>query len=227
VANLSAWNVRQWPSRAIPSKPRQALFLRQPFNASESRRIRWVGPGRTYSSCRIGLLLGLSPQPPPHSFRSLLRHSFLSMAPSVIDNTLGAVFIGFAIACMVYGLLLSQIFHYFRNYPGDKLLYKFIVSTLFITRLHQLPLILTAFPLGCVTWVSPSNEFDVWSLFSASIVRILETTDQCFIGHLVYFYAISNYLNPLVLARGATTWYSTVYSSYTRTLSHSICPAGL
>ncbi|KAF8192166.1 hypothetical protein BJ912DRAFT_278643 [Pholiota molesta] len=88
------------------------------------------------------------------------------MAPSVIDNTLGAVFIGFAIACMVYGLLLSQIFHYFRNYPGDKLLYKFIVV----------------------------------------LLGILETTDQCFIGHLVYFYAISNFLNPLVLARGATTW---------------------
>lgn len=146
------------------------------------------------------------------------------MAASVIDNTLGAVFIGFAIACAVYGMLLSQIFHYFRNYPGDKLVYKSIVSTLFITRLHGFPLI--AFPLGCGTWVSPSNEFDVWSLFSAGIVRILETTDQCFIGHLVYFYGISNYLNPLVLARGATTWYSTVYSFHTRTRSHFICSTG-
>ncbi|KAF8968902.1 hypothetical protein BDZ97DRAFT_297712 [Flammula alnicola] len=88
------------------------------------------------------------------------------MASSIIDRTLGAVFIGFAIACSVYGVLLAQIFSYFRNYPGDKLIFKFLVV----------------------------------------IILLLETVDQCFIGHLVYYYGITNYLNPITFAKANMTW---------------------
>ena len=49
-------------------------------------------------------------------------------APPTIDSTLGAVFVGFALSCGVYGVLTSQIFSYFRNYPGDKLHFKLLVS---------------------------------------------------------------------------------------------------
>ncbi|KJA16957.1 hypothetical protein HYPSUDRAFT_46878 [Hypholoma sublateritium FD-334 SS-4] len=85
---------------------------------------------------------------------------------AIIDNTLGAVFIGFAIACTVFGMLISQAISYFRNYPGDKSIFKILVV----------------------------------------VILILETVDQCFIGHLVYFYGISNYLNPIVFEQAKTTW---------------------
>ncbi|KAF9068195.1 hypothetical protein BDP27DRAFT_1224764 [Rhodocollybia butyracea] len=44
-----------------------------------------------------------------------------------IDNTLGALFVGFAVACCVYGVLMSQMYTYFVNYPMDRPVYKFIV----------------------------------------------------------------------------------------------------
>ncbi|KAH9480338.1 hypothetical protein JR316_0006936 [Psilocybe cubensis] len=58
------------------------------------------------------------------------------MAALTIHSTLGAVLVGFALACGVYGILAAQFF----------------------------------------------------------------------IGHLVYFYGITNYANPTVLAQGTTTW---------------------
>jgi len=51
-----------------------------------------------------------------------------------IDNTLGALFVGFAVACCVYGVLMSQMYTYFVNYPMDRPVYKFIV--LFIVLLE-------------------------------------------------------------------------------------------
>jgi hypothetical protein len=54
----------------------------------------------------------------------------MSLSPEIlgsIDSSLGAVFVGFALACCVYGILVSQIFSYFRNYPGDKTLFKLTV----------------------------------------------------------------------------------------------------
>ncbi len=53
---------------------------------------------------------------------------------AIIDNTLGAVFIGFAIACTVYGMLISQAISYFRNYPGDKPIFKILVRSSLSTR---------------------------------------------------------------------------------------------
>ncbi len=44
-----------------------------------------------------------------------------------IDNTLGAVLVGFAVACCVYGILITQVFSYFSRYPLDRLVYKFLV----------------------------------------------------------------------------------------------------
>jgi hypothetical protein len=42
-------------------------------------------------------------------------------------STLGSVFVGFAVACTVFGIVLTQIFFYFRNYPGDRLIFKITV----------------------------------------------------------------------------------------------------
>ncbi|KAF8074064.1 hypothetical protein FPV67DRAFT_1666784 [Lyophyllum atratum] len=83
-----------------------------------------------------------------------------------IDSTLGAVFIGFAFACCVYGVLVTQVFSYFSRYPQDRPHFKITVLA----------------------------------------ILLLETADQTFIGHLVYFYAISNFGNPLNLLRATVTW---------------------
>ena len=43
-------------------------------------------------------------------------------------------------------------------------------------------------------------------MLSLVLVRLLETADQAFIGHLVYYYSISNYAKPVVLLRATMTW---------------------
>ncbi|KAF8886199.1 hypothetical protein BD779DRAFT_1531450 [Infundibulicybe gibba] len=86
--------------------------------------------------------------------------------PSLIDSTLGAVFIGFAVACCVYGVLVTQIFSYFRQYPLDK-------------------------PFTKATVV---------------IILLLETADQAFIGHLVYYYCITSFANVEALIQATVTW---------------------
>ncbi|KAF9465361.1 hypothetical protein BDZ94DRAFT_1214896 [Collybia nuda] len=83
-----------------------------------------------------------------------------------IDSTLGAVFVGFAVACFVYGILVTQIFSYFWRYPMDRPIFKVLVV----------------------------------------LILLLETADQTFIGHLVYYYSITNYANPRALLQAAVTW---------------------
>ncbi|PFH51226.1 hypothetical protein AMATHDRAFT_191716 [Amanita thiersii Skay4041] len=83
-----------------------------------------------------------------------------------IHSTLGALFVGYAVACCIYGILLTQIFGYFRRYPLDKPMYKIVVV----------------------------------------IIGLLETLDQVFIGHIIYFYSIVNFANPVVLLQARTKW---------------------
>ncbi|KAF9265980.1 hypothetical protein L218DRAFT_956944 [Marasmius fiardii PR-910] len=51
---------------------------------------------------------------------------------TTFDNTLGAVLVGFAAACTIYGVLLSQVFSYFSNYPLDRVVYKVLVILILI-----------------------------------------------------------------------------------------------
>ncbi|KAF9451820.1 hypothetical protein P691DRAFT_806472 [Macrolepiota fuliginosa MF-IS2] len=85
---------------------------------------------------------------------------------TIIPSTLGAVFVGFAVSCVVYGILMTQVFYYFRGYPLDKPMYK----------------------------------------ISVMAILLLETADQAFIGHLVYYYSISNFGQWAVLLKASMTW---------------------
>jgi len=49
-----------------------------------------------------------------------------------IDSTLGALTVGFAIACCVYGVLATQVFSYFSRYPQDRPHFKLTVLTLLL-----------------------------------------------------------------------------------------------
>jgi len=83
-----------------------------------------------------------------------------------IENTLGAAFVGFAFSCVVYGIMTVQVYTYFRRYPNDRRIYKFLAAGLWI----------------------------------------FETVDQCFIGHVNYYYSIENYLNPAALTLDKPVW---------------------
>jgi len=53
------------------------------------------------------------------------------MASFSIESTLGAVQIGFSVSCVVFGVLLSQAYAYFKNFPVDRSVYRILVSRLF------------------------------------------------------------------------------------------------
>ncbi|KAJ7699609.1 hypothetical protein B0H17DRAFT_1196228 [Mycena rosella] len=82
------------------------------------------------------------------------------------DNTLGASVIGFAASCVVFGVLMTQVWTYFRRYNSDSVLYKLLVV----------------------------------------LILLLQTVDQAFIGHFVYFYTVTSAGNPTELLTGSTTW---------------------
>ncbi|KAJ7085532.1 hypothetical protein C8R44DRAFT_893821 [Mycena epipterygia] len=48
------------------------------------------------------------------------------------DNTLGAIVVGFAASCVVFGVLLTQVWTYFGRYNSDAQTYKFLVLFILI-----------------------------------------------------------------------------------------------
>ncbi|KAG6811391.1 hypothetical protein H0H92_007635 [Tricholoma furcatifolium] len=89
-----------------------------------------------------------------------------SLGGLTVDDTLGAVFIGFAVACCLYGVVASQVFSYFYRFPQDR----------------------------------PHLKLTVVAIL------LLSTSDQAFIGHLVYHYSITDYAQPGSLLAATVTW---------------------
>ncbi|KAF8194063.1 hypothetical protein K438DRAFT_1969353 [Mycena galopus ATCC 62051] len=117
-----------------------------------------------------------------------------------VDATLGAAFVGFAFSCAVFGVITSQIFSYFQRYPGDKILYKFMVRSgvmdilqIIIQLAGRSHLVLRA---TCFVSAKPI-------IFTS---RTLELIDQFFIGDAIYFYTIIHYNQPLVLLTEPVAW---------------------
>ena len=44
-----------------------------------------------------------------------------------VDQTIGAMSIGFSLSCLLFGVLSTQVFIYFRRYPPDMYGYKAFV----------------------------------------------------------------------------------------------------
>uniref|UniRef100_A0A0W0FSE4 DUF6534 domain-containing protein n=1 Tax=Moniliophthora roreri TaxID=221103 RepID=A0A0W0FSE4_MONRR len=53
------------------------------------------------------------------------------MSSPTIDNTLGATLLGFALASVLSGILIHQMFVYFMTYQEDKRFYKLVVTVIF------------------------------------------------------------------------------------------------
>ncbi|KAL1694271.1 hypothetical protein GGG16DRAFT_87681 [Schizophyllum commune] len=74
-----------------------------------------------------------APPPPPSDAPSL---PLGDSAPAIpvssllnVDQTIGAMSIGFSLSCLLFGVLSTQVFIYFRRYPHDMYGYKaFVVS---------------------------------------------------------------------------------------------------
>lgn len=49
-----------------------------------------------------------------------------------IHETVGALFLGNAISCAVYGVVVGQVYKYFRRYPSDRPMYKLLVFLLMV-----------------------------------------------------------------------------------------------
>ncbi|KAK7039841.1 hypothetical protein R3P38DRAFT_2902158 [Favolaschia claudopus] len=52
--------------------------------------------------------------------------------PRTLDNTLGALFLGVVVSCILFGVSSLQVVHYYHSYPNDSLLHKVAVGTLWI-----------------------------------------------------------------------------------------------
>ncbi|KAJ7259992.1 hypothetical protein B0H12DRAFT_1231928 [Mycena haematopus] len=49
-----------------------------------------------------------------------------------LDNTLGAVFLGVVVSCILFGVSALQVYHYYHYYPNDSSLHKVAVGVLWV-----------------------------------------------------------------------------------------------
>ncbi len=66
--------------------------------------------------------------PFPSILHSDVRFPDMSTVAISVDNTLGALLVGFSVSCCLFGIVLSQVFSYFSRFHADKLIYKILVS---------------------------------------------------------------------------------------------------
>ncbi|KAF8624409.1 hypothetical protein AX15_005890 [Amanita polypyramis BW_CC] len=70
------------------------------------------------------------------------------------NRTLGAVFIGFGLSCVIFGILSAQTFTYFQRFPKDVFAYKALVTTLWLLELFDQVLI------SCAAYTYIITRFD-------------------------------------------------------------------
>ncbi|KAF7768668.1 hypothetical protein Agabi119p4_7911 [Agaricus bisporus var. burnettii] len=105
----------------------------------------------------------------------------------LIMKTLGTVFIGFSAACVIYGILITQVFQYFRGYPFDKARFKYAVIVL--TILETADQIFT----GHITfWYTVKNwgRFDVLLKAELTWSLILQILIGSIVGTIVKTYVL-------------------------------------
>ncbi|KAF9220870.1 hypothetical protein BS17DRAFT_786094 [Gyrodon lividus] len=99
------------------------------------------------------------------------------------DNTLGALFIGFGVSAVTYGIFIIQVYTYYRRYPLDKTAYKALVALLCLMETSHQAL------LGhCVYYYTVTNYNNVVALLEKPIWSlIMQMTIGAAAGTLVKF----------------------------------------
>ncbi|KAF7292212.1 hypothetical protein MIND_01248600 [Mycena indigotica] len=141
-----------------------------------------------------------------------------TMAAATLDNTLGAVFLGVVISCILYGISVLQVYLYYHFYPSDSLLHKCSVTFLFFLDSLHLALTVSAAYHYAVTGFGHEAGLQevVWqiklgvavnvvvillvqSLYAYRVV-LLSGYHQGVLGYLVCAVVISGFAVGIVLA---------------------------
>jgi len=104
------------------------------------------------------------------------------MPPITIDNTFGALLVGFAASCCLFGIVIAQVSSYFSRYPADKLTYKLLVAMILVCELADQVLI------GHIAYFYIIVNFtNVFALVEGSVTWsfILQETFGAIVGSLV------------------------------------------
>ncbi|KAJ7277946.1 hypothetical protein C8J57DRAFT_1579673 [Mycena rebaudengoi] len=92
------------------------------------------------------------------------------------DTTLGALFVGYALAWGLFGVLCMQTFSYFQKFPKDRAWLKILVIVL---------------------WYGPSLNRSRHHHYIT--YKILDTLQLVLLGHGLYYWLIKNYSHPAAL----------------------------
>ncbi|KAJ6536208.1 hypothetical protein B0H19DRAFT_1317831 [Mycena capillaripes] len=115
-----------------------------------------------------------------------------------LDNTLGAAVVGFAVSCVVFGILLTQAWTYFSRYNSDAALYKILVVLILLLEATDQSFI--GHFVYFYTMASAGNPFALvtgtttWCVCSAisSIGSVVGTIVKCCFATRVYRFSERN-----------------------------------
>ncbi|KAJ7185896.1 hypothetical protein C8R46DRAFT_1061995 [Mycena filopes] len=114
-----------------------------------------------------------------------------------LDNTLGAVVVGFAVSCCVFGILLTQVFTYFSRYNSDSRGWKMLVVLILLLSAADQSFIGHFVYFYTVT--SAGNAFAIatgtttWSLILQQIIgSVVGTIVKCCFATRVYRFSDKN-----------------------------------
>ncbi|KAF8152756.1 hypothetical protein K438DRAFT_1623089 [Mycena galopus ATCC 62051] len=125
--------------------------------------------------------------------------SLYSTQAQTLDNTLGAVFLGVVVSCILFGVSALQVFYYYHYYPGDTLLHKVSVGLLCVLDATHLSLsIASAYHYGVAGFGQRAGlDVIVWYVISCSILNAISVlipgllTDRSVSG---YHHGVLGYL---------------------------------
>ncbi|KAI0750007.1 hypothetical protein C8Q80DRAFT_1269797 [Daedaleopsis nitida] len=118
-----------------------------------------------------------------------------------LDNTLGAVLVGTAVASMFCGLSIHQTYRYFRTYQSDAYYLKIMVSTLcLLDAVHELMAIHLCYYYMVTNYFNPVRlQSGVWSLRLIVLVTgVVATITHLFFSRRVFILSVRQRLYPLV-----------------------------
>ncbi|KAI0759592.1 hypothetical protein BD413DRAFT_596465 [Trametes elegans] len=118
---------------------------------------------------------------------------FLPQAPA-LDNTYGAGLIGTALALMLFGLTVHQVYRYFRLYPTDSVYMKTYVVVLLLVETFHIILSLHSCYFYLITNYLQPGAFlvPVWSVNTVPLATgVVAVLSQCFFAHRVWMSLLS------------------------------------
>ncbi|KAF8551281.1 hypothetical protein OG21DRAFT_1524560 [Imleria badia] len=99
------------------------------------------------------------------------------------DNTLGALFVGFSMSTVLYGMFLLQVHNYYRRYPSDKAGYKAIFLLRVLETAHQ------AFIAHALYYYSITNYMNMLALFGKPVWSLVfQLLAGAVVGSVVKFF---------------------------------------